>query len=78
MTLQTVQNVRTKTFFQRNGIWEDSTITEKQKKEMIEVKRYSDEYFRLARDLGTDASYYLALEGTVTVVLQGQAYQLKD
>ena len=32
VTLQTVQNVRTKTFFQRNGIWEDSTITEKQKK----------------------------------------------
>ena len=45
---------------------------------MIEVKRYSDEYFRLARDLGTDASHYLALEGTVTVVIQGQAYQLKD
>jgi len=78
VTLRTVQNVRTKTFFQRNGIWEDSTITEKQKKEMIEVKRFSDEYFRLARDLGTDASHYLALEGTVTVVIQGQAYQLKD
>ena len=78
MTLQTAQNVRSKTFFQRYGSWEDSTITKKQKKEMIEIKRYSAEYFRLARDLGTDASHYLALEGTVTVVIQGQAYQLKD
>jgi Ca-activated chloride channel family protein len=78
VTLQNVQNVRTKTFFKRNGIWEDSIITEKQKKELIEIKRYSDEYFRLARDLGTDASRYLALEGNLMVVLKGQAYQVKD
>jgi len=78
VTLQNVQNVRTKTFFKRDGTWEDSTITEKQKKELIEIKRYSDEYFRLARDLGTDASRYLALEGNLMVVLKGQAYQVKD
>ena len=42
------------------------------------IKRYSDEYFRLARDLGRDAPQYLALEGTVMVVIKGQAYQLKD
>ena len=51
---------------------------EKQKKELQVIKRYSDEYFRLARNLGKDAPRYLALEGTVTVVLRGQAYQLED
>ena len=78
VTLRTVQNVGNKTFFRRDGAWEDSTITEKQKKELQVIKRYSDEYFRLARDLGKDAPRYLALEGTVMVVIRGRAYQLED
>ena len=75
--LNTVQNVETKTFFQRSGTWEDSTITEKQRKEVLVVKRYSDDYFRLARELGKEAGPYFALEGKVLVVIKGQAYQLE-
>ena len=78
VTLQTIQNVGDKTFFRRDGAWEDSTITEKQKQQLNVIKRYSEEYFRLARDLGRDAPQYLALEGTVMVVIKGQAYQLAD
>ena len=78
VTLQTIQNVGDKTFFRRDGAWEDSTITEKQKQQLKVIKRYSEEYFRLARDLGRDAPQYLALEGTVMVVIKGQAYQLTD
>ena len=63
---------------EENGLVISGENTELNLVEMIEIKRYSAEYFRLARDLGTDASHYLALEGTVTVVIQGQAYQLKD
>ncbi len=72
--VQTVQNVGTKTFFLRNGRWVDSTLSEQQEKNVIQLTRYSTEYFDLIAQYGSEAAKYLAIEGDVTVVLNGQAY----
>jgi Ca-activated chloride channel family protein len=72
--VQTVQNVGTKTFFLRNGRWVDSTLSEQQEKNVIQLTRYSTEYFDLIARYGSEVAKYLAIEGEVTVVLNGQAY----
>jgi Ca-activated chloride channel family protein len=71
---QTVQQVGSKTFFLREGRWFDSALTEEQEKHVRNIERYSPEYFELANRHGKDAARYMAIEGPVTVVLDGQAY----
>ena len=75
--VQNVQQVGSKTFFLRNGRWVDSTLTEEQERNIRRIKRFSDEYFELSRRHGSDAAKVLAMEGDVTVVLDGQAYALE-
>ena len=72
--VQTVQNVGTKTFFLRQGRWVDSTLTEEQGKSVVNLVRYSPEYFDLITQHGFEIAKYLAMEGDVTVVLGEQAY----
>ncbi|MGM0488180.1 MAG: VIT domain-containing protein [Planctomycetota bacterium] len=71
----TVLNVGTKTFFRRNGRWEDSALTERQLQNVHKIERYSDEYFDLSQRFGKEVSKYLAIEGNVIVVLEGEAYE---
>jgi Ca-activated chloride channel homolog len=71
----TVLNVGTKTFFRRHERWEDSVLTEQQLKSVKRIERYSDEYFALSRQYGKEVAKYLALEGSVVIVLGDQAYE---
>mgnify|MGYP005841493375 CR=1 FL=1 len=70
----TVQQVGAKTFFLRNGRWVDSALTPEQERNVQRIERYSDRYFDLLRRYSRDVAKYLAIEGEVTVVLDGQAY----
>jgi len=72
--VQTVQSVGAKTFYLRSGRWVDSTLTDEQEKKVQKVERFSKEYFDLVGRYGKDVAKYLALEGDVTLVLDGQAY----
>ena len=75
MVVRSVLNVGKKTFFWRNERWEDSELTETQLKNIQKIKRYSPEYFKLSTRSGKHTAKYLAIEGTVIVVLDKVAYQ---
>lgn len=75
VAIHTIQNVGNKTFFYRNQCWIDSAATEATKKNARKITRYSDEYFGLVTRYGKHVAKYLALEGHVIVVLDGQAYE---
>lgn len=68
-----VQNVGSKTFFQRQGRWVDSALTEDQEKSARKIARFSPEYFELLDKYGTDVRKYLAIEGDVVLELRGEA-----
>ncbi len=72
--IQKMQNVGSKTFYLREGGWVDSSLTEEQQGKVITLKRFSPEYFDLFEKHGSEVAKYLAIEGQVTVVLDGQAY----
>ncbi|MFV1965954.1 MAG: VIT domain-containing protein [Pirellulaceae bacterium] len=76
--VDTVKQVGGKTFFFRNGRWVDSTLTDEQEKAAEHVKRYSAEYFQLVSRFGNPTAKYLAMEGDITVVLDGRAYVLSE
>lgn len=70
----TVQTVGRKTFFKRENRWVDSSMSAEQERAAIKLTRYSDEFFDLISKHGKDAAKYLAIEGEVLVLLDGQAY----
>lgn len=70
----TVQNVGSKTFYLRENRWCDSTLTEEQERNVVKLKRYSPEFFELVAKHGKEVARYLAIEGNITLVLEGQAY----
>jgi Ca-activated chloride channel family protein len=72
--VETVMNVGSKTFFRRGNQWVDSTLTAEQEKATQKIERYSTEYFDLVTKYGKDAAKYLAIEGELVVVFDGQAY----
>lgn len=72
-----VRQVGAKTFFRRQGRWVDSTATEAQQQAPIRVVQFSDDYFRLAEKHGTKLAPYLALDGSVLVECDGQAYLIE-
>ncbi|MEQ8785831.1 MAG: VIT and VWA domain-containing protein [Pirellulaceae bacterium] len=74
VVVDTVRNVGSKTFFLRGGRWVDSAITDELAQNVREIERFSKEYFDLIDKHGKDAAKYLAIEGEVTLVLDGQAY----
>lgn len=70
----TVQTIGRKTFFKRENRWIDSTVTAEQERTSIKLTRFSDEFFDLISQYGRDVAKYLAIEGDVLIVLDGQAY----
>jgi len=72
--VKTVQQIGGKTFFLRDGCWVDSVLTEAQEKKVQRIRRFGQEYFDLLRRHGQSAGKYFAMEGDVTLVLDGQAY----
>jgi Ca-activated chloride channel family protein len=75
VVVNSVQNVGAKTFFLRNDTWTDSDATPEQIKNVKKIERFSDSYFDLVSKHGKDNAKYLAIEGNVLVVFEGQAYQ---
>jgi Ca-activated chloride channel family protein len=64
-----------KTFFQQNGRWVDSTLSEAEQQNTIKVERYSREYFDLASEHGQHVGQYLAIDAPVVVRLDGKVYE---
>ncbi|MDR2644218.1 MAG: VWA domain-containing protein [Planctomycetaceae bacterium] len=74
-----VQNVNNRAFFQKSGVWVDSTLTESQMKpeNIITVKQFSNEYFSLIAKYKNELAPYLTLGGTQIVNVNGQAYKIE-
>lgn len=75
-----VQTVNNRAFFQKGGVWIDSTLTETQQKpeNIVVVKQFSEDYFKLIDQFGKELTPYLALGGTQLVNLDGKAYRFEE
>jgi Ca-activated chloride channel family protein len=74
-----VQNINNRAFFNKAGIWIDSTLTESQMKpeNIITVKQFSDEYFKLIDQYKNELAPFLTLGGSQIVNVKGKAYKIE-
>jgi len=74
---RTIRTVSSRTFYLRKGQWVDSKLTEKQKKDPVRIKQFSDEYFELARQHGRAVSQYLVFDEPVLLSVKSRAYLIE-
>lgn len=72
----TMKQVGQKTFFKKQQVWQDSTVTAEQARNAIHVAQFSREYFDLAAAHGGAMAQYLALDQPVLVNLGEKTYQI--
>ncbi len=71
-----VLHIGAKTFFWRNGRWEDSVLTDEQLKTLKKIEPFGDTYFKLIDSYGKTIARYAAVDEPLIVVLDGKAYYL--
>ena len=74
-----IRVVADKTFYLREGRWVDSSVTEEMEKNAkpVEIKQFSDEYFKLIDENGANLSQYLVFEESITLNFKGKLYKIE-
>ncbi|HLQ44579.1 MAG TPA: hypothetical protein VK137_07620, partial [Planctomycetaceae bacterium] len=75
-TAANVRQVGQKTFFRKNKLWQDSTVTDEQSKQAIRIRQFSREYFDLAAKHSGTLAKYIAFDEPVLVNLDDKTYQI--
>lgn len=71
---KTIKNIGTSTFFWRNEQWVESSVTEAEEKNAIEIKQFSDDYYNLARSGNTKINQYLSNNEKIVFKENGKVY----
>lgn len=72
----TVVQVGQKSFFRKQGIWQDSTVKEEDEKKATLIVQFSKEYFDLAASHGGKLAKYLVFDEPVVMNLEGKTYRI--
>ncbi len=72
-----VRNVGNVTFYNRNNQWIQADISKEEEKKAIQIDRYSQEYFELAKGQPAEFNRYLSLDEDVLVRLNGRVYNIR-
>jgi Ca-activated chloride channel family protein len=71
-----VNNIGSRTFYNRSGNWVESTITEEEEKNAITIKPYSEEYFELARSNSLEFNQCLAVRSNMIIRGSNKVYKI--
>ena len=71
-----IRRLGRKTFFHRDGQWQDSTVTTTQQARAIRIRQFSKEYFDLAASHGGTLAKYLVFSDPVVLNLASHTYQI--
>jgi Ca-activated chloride channel family protein len=77
VVVNSVRRLGNKSFFCRNGQWNDSTVTEEQEKRATRIKQYSPEFFDLVKRQDATRALYFAFDEPVLLNLDGDAYLIE-
>jgi len=72
-----IRYIGQKTFFQRKGLWRDSTVTPEQEKAAVDIELFSDAYFELAARHGKTLGKYFVFQEPVLINLGDKTYRIK-
>lgn len=74
-----VRNINNRAFYQRSEAWIDSTLNEEQQKpeNIVTVKQFGEEYFKLIDRYGKDFAQYLVFDEPVLVRYDNQTFRIE-
>ncbi len=74
--VETIQKLGNKTFYRRDGRWVEGSLSEDDLKNTVEVKKFSDGYFELAKGQSAEFNKYLSFDEDVIVKIDGKVYRI--
>ncbi len=77
IAVDSVQTIGNRAFYRDGARWVESQVTKEQQAKVIEVERYSDQYFELVRKHGKPLTACLVMDEPVVLELAGQVYEFK-
>jgi len=75
-TVNTIKQIGTKTFYLRDGKWIEGTLNDGELKAAIEIKKFSDGYFKVAKGQKAEFNKYLAFEEDIVVKIDDKVYKI--
>ena len=75
-TVNTIKQIGTKTFYLRDEKWVEGTLDDSELKAAIEIKKFSDSYFKVAKGQKAGFNKYLAFEEDVVVRIDDKVYRI--
>jgi Ca-activated chloride channel family protein len=75
-TVKTIKQIGTKTFYLRDEKWVEGTLDDRELKAAIEIKMFSDGYFKVAKGQKAEFNKYLAFEEDIVVRIDDKVYRI--
>ena len=75
-TVSTIKQIGTKTFYLRNQNWVEGTLDDRELQAAIEIKKFSDRYFKVAKGQKAEFNKYLAFEEDIVVRIYDKVYRI--
>ena len=75
-TVNTIKQIGTKTFYLRDEKWVEGTLDHSELKAAIEIKKFSDSYFKVAKGQKAEFNKYLAFEEDIVVRIDDIIYKI--
>ena len=73
--INTIRKIGTKTFYQFEGAWVESTINQKDIEKAIAIKKFSNEYFNISKGQKASFNQYLSDKEEIVVRLNQKIYR---
>ena len=74
--VSTIKQIGTKTFYLRDEKWVEGTLDDIELKAAIEIKKFSDGYFKVAKVQKAEFNKYLAFEEDIVVRIDDKVYKI--
>jgi Ca-activated chloride channel homolog len=73
----TVFSIGAKTFFLRDGVWLEASLSKEARQEAHQIERYSDGFFALLTRHGAQIAPYLTIEAPTLFSYEGEVYEVR-
>jgi len=74
--VSTIKQIGTKTFYKRDEKWVEGTLSEEEIKNAVKLKKFSDEYFSVARGQNAEFNQYLSEKDQIMVKIDGKVFEI--
>lgn len=76
--VSTIKQIGTKTFYKKEGVWVDGSLSDEELKQAVEIVRFSDDYFQIANGQSAYFNQYLTVNDEIVVKIKDSVYRFTE